>query len=131
MALAVDIQPSLLTSPRLLDKGKMIDFDVPLDGVVGLALPYAGGFLQTQVVSQRQLSQPDASHGVHIVDDDFGSHVVPVLIAFRQDRPDVFLLHILGIDVPGLMGDDDRLALVGGKAFRSEDLFREPQLPPF
>ena len=47
MALAVDIQPSLLTSPRLLDKGKMIDFDVPLDGVVGLALPYAGDFLQT------------------------------------------------------------------------------------
>ena len=60
----------------------MIDFDVPLDGVVGLALPYAGDFLQTQVVAQRQFSQPDVPHGVHIVNDDFGPYIISVLVPF-------------------------------------------------
>ena len=38
VALPINVEPGLFTSPRLIDKGKMVDFDVPLNGIIGLQM---------------------------------------------------------------------------------------------
>ena len=125
----VDVQPGLFTGPGLIDERQMVDADIPLDGVVGLSLPDAGGPVKVQSVAQGQLPEPALFHDVGIVDDDFGPDVLAVLIAFGEYGPDVFLVHIPLIHHSGLMGEDDRLPLVAGKTGRVKDFLGKPELP--
>ena len=119
----------MLASPCLPHKGKMVDNDVSLDGVVGLALPNTRCFLQTKVVAERQLSQPALLHGVGVMDNDFSPDVIPVLIALGKNRSNGFLFNIPFVHISCVMGNDDRLAFVTCEALRSKDIFREPKLP--
>ena len=129
MALPINVEPGLFTSPRLIDKGKMVDFDVPLNGIIGLPLPDTGRFVQTQVVAAGQLTHFVLLQAVGVVDDDFCTDIIAVPVALRQNRADALIFHVVGVNVASIMRYDDGLPLVGRKALFSKDFFRQPQLP--
>lgn len=107
----------------------MVDADIALDGVVGLTVPDAGGLIKVQAVPQGQLPESAPLHRVGVVDDNFYPDVFTVLVAFREDGPDVFPVHIVLVHHTGLMGEDDRLAFVAGKAGLVKNIFGETELP--
>ena len=129
MALPINVEPGLFTSPRLIDKSKMVDFDVPLNGIIGLPLPDTGRFVQTQVVAAGQLTHFVLFQAVGVVDDDFCTDIIAVPVALRQNRADALLFHVVCVNVASIMRYDDGLPLVGRKALFSKDFFRQPQLP--
>ena len=87
MALPINVEPGLFASPRLIDKSKMVDFDVPLNGIIGLPLPDTGRFVQTQVVAAGQLTHFVLFQAVGVVDDDFCTDIIAVPVALRKIVP--------------------------------------------
>lgn len=63
------------------------------------------------------------------MDDDFRPDIIAVLVAIGEDGADVLPVHVLLVYHTGFMGEDDRLALIAGKAGRVKDFFRKPELP--
>ena len=63
------------------------------------------------------------------MDDDFSSDVIAILIACGENRSNGFVLHVILAHITCVMGNDDRLAFVTGKALRGKDIFRESKLP--
>ena len=108
----------------------MVDADVPLDGVVALAVPLTRRFIERQIVAEGQLLQAAIPHLVGVVNNDLCTDVIPASIPFRQNGADLVLLDVVLIHQTRIMRDDDGLALIRCKALSSEDFLREPKLPP-
>ena len=108
----------------------MVDADVPLDGVVVLAVPLTRRFIERQIVAEGQLLQAAIPHLVGVVNNDLRTDVIPASIPFRQDGADLMLLDVVLIQQTRIIRDDDGLALIRGKTLSSEDFLREPKLPP-
>ena len=108
----------------------MIDSDVPLDGIVLLAVPDTGSFVQIQVVAKGQFLQPSPFQTVSVMDDDFCTNIIAAAVSFSQNRTDLFVPDIILCDKPSVMGDNDGATLVGLQTFRIKNILREPQLPP-
>ena len=126
---AVDVKPCLITSSGIHDQSKVIDDNIPLDGIIGLPIPHTRGFVKVEVIPKRQFFQTCVFHGICIVDDDFCTNIVAASVTFRQNRADTVFVDIILRDEAGIVCDDNGLAAVGFEAFWLENLLRDTKFP--
>ena len=91
---------------------QVVDADVRLDGIIFLAIPFAGFFYEVQIVSEAQFPVWRPFHLVNIVDDNLASDIFTIPESFTDDRADNFLHNIVLVNCPGIMCDNYRLPCI-------------------
>ena len=128
--LAVDVQASLFPCSCGIDQCKVVDFDIPLDGIVRLPIVHAGGFIQRQRIAKAQLPQATLFHAVCIVDDDFCPYIVAIPVPLGKNCADGFAVGVVLIDLARVMGHDDGLTLVAFQRLIIEHFLRQAEFAP-
>ncbi len=125
----VNVKPRLVSCPSARHQRQMIDDDVGLNRVIGLAVPFPRLLDQIQVVSKGELLQAAGLHGIRIVNDDLRPDVIPVLIPVAQDRADLLPVHVVLADLSGAVGNNHRLPSVRFQGFLRKNVPGKPQFP--
>ena len=117
-----------MTSSGLVNDCKVIDADVPLDAVIRHPVPCSRILFQITVISQGQFPETTLQY-VCVMDHNICQDVITVPDTVTKDRTNDLLMNVILGDLPGLMGEDDRLSPIAFQAFLGEYIFRKSQLP--
>ena len=109
----------------------MIHADVGLDCIVRLPLPLSRFHDKILIISNGQLAQARRLYSIGVVNDDFGTDGLAVLLSGSQDCSNSLPAGIVLVYRLRIVGNDDGLSLIACKARRVKHIFRPSQFSTF
>lgn len=131
IVLAVHVQSCIISGAGDGNQRKMIHADVGLDCIVRLPLPLSGFHDKILIISNGQLAQARRLYSIGVVNDDFGTDGLAVLLSGSQDCSHSLPAGIVLVYHLRIVGNDDGLSLIACKARRVKHIFRPAQFSTF
>lgn len=129
--LAVHVQACIITCTGDSNQRKVIHTDIGLDCIIRLSIPFSGFHDKILIVPDRQFPQARRLYSIGVVNDDFGTDGLAVLLSGSQDCSHSLPAGIVFVYHLRIVGNDDGLSLIACKARRVKHIFRPAQFSTF